>query len=182
VITSPPYPNNYDYADATRLEMSFFEEVRGWGDLQETVRKHLLRACTQHVPESSVDLGSVLGAPEVRPIRPELVDVVDRLDAVRHTRGGRKNYHLMIACYYLDMARVWIALRRACAAEAEVCFVIGDSAPYGVHAPAVDWMRRLAESAGFEFLRFEKVRDRNTRWRNRKHRVPLCEGRLWMEG
>jgi len=21
VITSPPYPNNYDYADATRLEM-----------------------------------------------------------------------------------------------------------------------------------------------------------------
>ena len=23
VLTSPPYPNNYDYADATRLEMSF---------------------------------------------------------------------------------------------------------------------------------------------------------------
>jgi hypothetical protein len=23
IITSPPYPNNYDYADATRLEMSF---------------------------------------------------------------------------------------------------------------------------------------------------------------
>lgn len=24
VITSPPYPNNYDYADATRLEMMFW--------------------------------------------------------------------------------------------------------------------------------------------------------------
>ncbi|MBA2470480.1 MAG: hypothetical protein H0V37_13830 [Chloroflexia bacterium] len=33
VITSPPYPNNYDYADSTRLEMSFFGEVSGWGDL-----------------------------------------------------------------------------------------------------------------------------------------------------
>ena len=26
VITSPPYPNNYDYADATRLEMSFMRK------------------------------------------------------------------------------------------------------------------------------------------------------------
>ena len=33
VITSPPYPNNYDYADATRLEMTFWGEVNGWGDL-----------------------------------------------------------------------------------------------------------------------------------------------------
>jgi hypothetical protein len=31
VITSPPYPNNYDYADATRLEMSFMQEISGWG-------------------------------------------------------------------------------------------------------------------------------------------------------
>jgi hypothetical protein len=27
VITSPPYANNYDYADATRLEMSFFANL-----------------------------------------------------------------------------------------------------------------------------------------------------------
>ena len=35
VVTSPPYANNFDYADFTRLEMSFFLEIRGWGDLQE---------------------------------------------------------------------------------------------------------------------------------------------------
>ena len=33
VVTSPPYPNNYDYADATRLELTFFGEVEGWGDI-----------------------------------------------------------------------------------------------------------------------------------------------------
>ncbi|MCF6158013.1 MAG: hypothetical protein E3K32_05445 [wastewater metagenome] len=27
VVTSPPYPNNYDYADATRLEMTFWGEI-----------------------------------------------------------------------------------------------------------------------------------------------------------
>ena len=40
VITSPPYANNYDYADATRLEMAFMGEIRGWGDLQATVRRY----------------------------------------------------------------------------------------------------------------------------------------------
>ena len=39
VVTSPPYANNYDYADATRLEMTFWGEVRSWSDLHETVRQ-----------------------------------------------------------------------------------------------------------------------------------------------
>src|SRR5206468_663730 len=41
VLTSPPYANNYDYADATRLEMSFLGEIRQWGDLQAAVRDRL---------------------------------------------------------------------------------------------------------------------------------------------
>ena len=57
VITSPPYANNYDYADATRLEMAFLGEIRGWGDLQETVRRHLVRACSQHVPPNVGESG-----------------------------------------------------------------------------------------------------------------------------
>ena len=38
IITSPPYPNNFDYADTTRLEMTFMREIDGWGDLQKSVR------------------------------------------------------------------------------------------------------------------------------------------------
>ena len=29
---------------------------------------------------------------------------------------------------------------------------------------------------------FEKIRDRNVKWKNRKHTVPLKEGRLWVKG
>jgi len=49
VITSPPYPNNYDYADATRLEMSFFNEIERWADLKDKVRRYLIRSCSQHM-------------------------------------------------------------------------------------------------------------------------------------
>jgi len=182
VITSPPYPNNYDYADATRLEMSFMREITGWGDLQAKVRKYLVRSCSQHVPESAVVLEEVLASPEVSVIRDELTDVCSRLGEARKTRGGKKTYHLMIACYFRDLANVWTSLRRVCAKNATICFVIGDSAPYGIYVPVFKWLGTLAVSAGFEFVRFERTRERNIKWKNRKHRVPLQEGRLWIKG
>jgi len=182
VVTSPPYPNNYDYADATRLEMCFLQEIGSWGDLQWSVRRHLLRSCTQHVPERSVNLHSILSDAIMEPIRPQITSVCEHLGEVRLTKGGKKTYHNMIACYFHDMARVWTALRRVCDTPSKLCFVIGDSAPYGVYVPVAEWLGRLAIASGFRSVRFERTRDRNVKWKNRKHRVPLCEGRLWVEG
>ncbi len=182
VLSSPPYPNNYDYADATRLEMSFFREVRGWGDLQRTVRERLICSCSQHVPEKTVDLEKILSDPLVKPIRSELSLVCKELARVRKARGGRKTYHLMVACYFFDLAKVWRSLRRVCRSPSRACFVVGDSAPYGVYVPVMDWLGKLAVSAGFQSFSFERTRDRNVKWKNRKHRVPLCEGRLWVKG
>ncbi len=182
VLTSPPYPNNYDYADATRLELAFFGEVRSWGDLHSTVRQYLLRSCTQHVPDKAVNLPEVLARPELAPIRGEIQHVCRELGEVRLTRGGKKTYHNMVACYFLDLAEAWNALRRVCRTPSKVCFVIGDSAPYGVYVPIVEWFSKLATAAGFGAPAFEKIRDRNVKWKNRKHRVPLCEGRFWVEG
>jgi hypothetical protein len=182
VITSPPYPNNFDYADATRLEMCFLGEINGWGDLQQSVRQHLVRSCSQHCPERAVDLDTVLCLPELAPIQGDIANVCQELADIRMTRGGKKTYHLMVACYFLDLANVWRALRRVCDSPCKVCFVIGDSAPYGIYVPVIEWLGQLAVAAGFHDFTFEKTRDRNTKWKNRKHRVPLCEGRLWVDG
>jgi hypothetical protein len=182
VVTSPPYPNNYDYADATRLEMSFLQEIAGWGDLQGTIRRHLVRSCSQHVPEKSVDLQATLQGPELTPIRDELTGVCEQLSEIRKSKGGRKTYHLMIACYFRDLALVWGSLRRVCTKGSSICFVIGDSAPYGVYVPVIPWLGELAIAAGFKRYHFEQTRLRNIKWKNRKHRVPLQEGRLWVEG
>lgn len=94
VVTSPPYPNNYDYADATRLEMSFFREIRGWGDLQSAVRERLVCSCSQHVPSGKVVLDEVLQSPELEPIRAGIVPVCEELQEIRKTKGGKKTYHL----------------------------------------------------------------------------------------
>ena len=113
VITSPPYANNYDYADATRLEMTFWGDITGWTDLQESVRKNLVRACTQHVSKLGNEIDELLSNKKLSRIHPELVEVFLKLKAERLTHGGKKNYHLMIAAYFSDLADVFISLRRA---------------------------------------------------------------------
>ena len=182
VITSPPYPNNYDYADATRLEMTFWNEIRGWGDLQGAVRRHLIRSCSQHAAAEKLVLDEVLAEPVLEPIGHELSLACRTLAEVRKTRGGKKHYHTMAAAYFRDLGLVFQALRPLCRPQASLCFVIGDSAPYGVYLDVDTWLGKLAVSAGFKSFSFEKIRDRNIKWKNRKHRVPLKEGRLWIEG
>lgn len=182
IITSPPYANNYDYADATRLEMSFFGDIETWGDLHDVVRKYLIRSCTQHVSKNIISTNEIVKSDILKPIHGELKDVCEKLEKEREFHGGRKAYHSMIASYFYDLAQVWQALRRVTTDGALVCFVVGDSAPYGIYAPVDKWLGELAISAGFKSFEFEKTRDRNIKWKNRKHNVPLHEGRLWVHG
>lgn len=182
VITSPPYANNYDYADATRLEMTFWGDINGWADLQHNVRKNLVRACTQHVSKLGDEIDDILSNSKLKPIQSELIKVFDALKEERLNHGGKKNYHLMIAAYFKDLSDVFHSLRRVTSENCLMCFIIGDSAPYGIYVPVEKWLGELAVSAGFSSYSFEKLRDRNVKWKNRKHTVPLHEGRLWIKG
>jgi len=182
VITSPPYANNYDYADALRFEMTFWGEVNGWGDIHDKVRKHLIVSSSQHSSRERLKTEDLLESESVKPIRDELRQVVQRLATERENHGGKKHYHTMIAAYCRDIGLVLYQLRRVCKPNSRMCWVIGDSAPYGVYCPIETWIAELAMNAGFVRYRFDKLRDRNIKWKNRKHRVPLKEGLLWIEG
>ncbi|WP_225977457.1 DNA methyltransferase [Nostoc sp. CENA543] len=181
VITSPPYANNYDYADATRLEMTFWGEINSWGDLHEAVRKFLIRSSSQHVSKERLNLDDLIAKSIIEPIKDELIPVCKELEIVRGTKGGNKAYHTMIAAYFADMGSVFHSLQRVTTSDCKICMVVGDSAPYGVYVPVEKWLGKLALAAGFEFWNFEQIRERNVKWKNRKHDVPLHEGRLWIE-
>ncbi|PPF13728.1 DNA modification methylase [Rathayibacter rathayi] len=179
ILTSPPYANNFDYADATRLEQTFLGEIEGWADLKP-LRRSLLKSATQHMP--GWDPAEAFDSPLLAPIRGELLDVYAKLNSIRTEKVGNKAYHLMVLGYFFDSAQIWQSLRRASSPGVQVCYVVGDSAPYGIHVPVERWLAELALSAGFNTWSFDKVRDRNTKWKNRKHTHPLHEGRLWIEG
>lgn len=182
LITSPPYPNNYDYADATRLEMMFWGEINGWSDLKTAVRPTIMRSCSQHSASDKIVLDEILDSPLLKPILNELIPIVRELEGIRHNKGGKKTYHTMIAAYFFDLAKILKNCRAIMSENSDTCFVIGDSAPYGVHVPAEKWLGELAIASGFRSFEFEKLRDRNVKWKNRTHTVPLHEGLLRIKG
>lgn len=179
VITSPPYANNYNYADAMRLEMSFWGELDGYNGLKG-VSTNLVRACTQHVSRLKNEIPQFIESPLLAPIKDELKEKYNLLAEEREKHGGKKNYHYMIVVYFYDLACVFQTLNLKTKDNCKMCFVIGDSAPYGIYIPVDEWLGKLAINSGFKEYSFEKLRDRNVKWKNRKHRVPLKEGRLWI--
>lgn len=181
VITSPPYANNYDYADATRFEMTFWGVVTDWSDLHEKIRKHLICSSSQHAAKENFNIDDKLSSALLRPICDEISNKCKELSIIRLTKGGKKHYHTMIASYFYDMARVIHNLRDLIKVNGKVFIVIGDSAPYGVYIPVDEWFGKIALDAGFKSWNFEKIRDRNTKWKNRKHNVPLKEGVMCIE-
>jgi len=75
VITSPPYPNNFDYADATRLEMAFWGEAESWSALNGNVRSRRVRSCTQQVSSIAKTASEIIADPSLGVIASELGDV-----------------------------------------------------------------------------------------------------------
>jgi len=49
VFTSPPYLNNFDYADRTRLELYFFGEAKTWGDITQSIRSKLITSAITQI-------------------------------------------------------------------------------------------------------------------------------------
>lgn len=180
IVTSPPYPNNYDYADATRLETSFFGVTNRWADLQGTIRHFLVRSCSQHMGVGD-DVDRILDDRNLDPIIDELRATCYALSDAKNRFRGRKRYDAMVTAYFADLAKVWLALKPICKENTQICFIIGDSAPYGIHVPVDKWLIELAGSAGFKHRYFQKTRQRNEKWLlARKHKHPLYEGILWV--
>ena len=180
VLTSPPYPNNYDYADATRIELTFLGEIDRWRDLHDHTRRRLMVSCSQHARSDGLLLDELLAEAAVDPIRDGLSVACRQLEALRQTRKGKKQYDTMVAAYFRDMSQVLQQIARVLRPGGRACLVIGDSAPYGVHVAVDTWLAQLGRSYGLHDDVFEQTRERNVKWKNRKHRVPLKEGRLWL--
>ena len=68
IVTSPPYLNNYDYADRTRLETYFWGIYESWADITREVRDNLIMAATTQVRMSAMN--EVRECPRIRQAAP----------------------------------------------------------------------------------------------------------------
>ena len=177
VITSPPYLNNFDYADATRLELYFWGVATNWSEMVSRVRADMLTATTQQArkrqaAKAMARLGRL--APETASV---LKSVVARLEAERTRRARGKEYDRVIGAYFEGMSRVLLNVRECARPGARIVFVVGDSAPYGVHIDTPTLIAQLGQELGLRILELKTIRHRGARWLSNgvRHQHPLAE-------
>jgi DNA modification methylase len=179
-FTSPPYLNNYDYADRTRLELYFWGEAMTWGDITRKIRTRLIMSATTQIDRSSYDKGDFLSrdfndnAPD---IAAELKPKIAHLSERRLTKGGKKSYDILVAGYFNDMLRVIRETYRVLKPGSSFLLILGDSAPYGVYIPTDTYLGEVGKALGFTSYEIENLRTRGGKWKDnpQRHDVPLKE-------
>jgi len=179
-VCSPPYLNNFDYADATRLEMYVFKYSASWRDITTGIRDKLMVSATTQVLRTGFDPDETLKSMDPL-IRNKILNMVRELTAVRLTKGGKKNYDVMVARYFADAVPFLKETARVMEKDSIFVMIVGDSAPYGIYIPTDKLIAELALNAGFSKQQIIKLRDRNILWNNRKHRIPLRESAIFLQ-
>lgn len=178
VFTSPPYLNNFDYADRTRLEMYFWGEAKSWGDISKQVRTKLMTSATTQIARSNpkYEISDELKQ-ECPNVAAFVETAVAELSERRKTKGGKKSYDLMVAGYFNDIHQIVKDVYRVLKSQTKAIFVLGDSAPYGVHVPTDTLIGDIACCVGFANYDIEVLRTRGGKWKSnpQRHNVSLRE-------
>jgi DNA modification methylase len=180
-VSSPPYLNNFDYADATRLELYFLGEITTWADMCKTVRQKMLIATTQQTKVSqSEEAWSFLK--KYPQNYNKLRQLGDELSTRRKERPRGKEYDRVLPCYFAGIAQVLSQLAQALRPGANCYWLVGDSAPYGVYVDTPKLIGGLGEEFGLQTMADVAIRRRGSRWASNgtRHQVPLAERLLVM--
>ena len=182
-ITSPPYLNNLDYGEVSKVHSHFFEMTSNWNDITEKVRHKLVTGATTHYRETDFDLDVFLQS-EFAQKNPttmkELVGLYDGIIKNAKTRKGKKSFHILMMHYFEDMYEVLKEMRRVLAEGAEAYLILGDSAPYGIYVATTQILGDIAMNAGFSEYSIHKIRTRGDKWKtlSNRHNISLSENIL----
>lgn len=186
-ITSPPYLNNLDYGEVSKVHTHFFGYTSNWHDITDKVRKHLVTGSTTHYANSDFKMEDFLQsefAQKNKDLIPSLIAKYDQLKALYRIRNGKKSFHILMMEYFNDMYSVLKEMRRVLQNDSRAYLIMGDSAPYGVTIPTTDYLGQIAETTGFKGYAIQKIRSRGHKWKGLSHRhnVELSENILELIG
>lgn len=178
IFTSPPYLNNFDYADRTRLEMYFMGDAKDWSDICQLVRTKLITSATTQINRSDERYKFRDDFIKDNPAEYEfLSNAVKKLSELRKVKGGKKSYDLLVIGYFNDIYQIIKDNYRVLKHNSVARYILGDSAPYGVHIPTDELIGKIGCNIGFSRYSIEELRVRGDKWKEnpQRHSVKLRE-------
>ena len=185
-ITSPPYLNNLDYGEVSKVCSHFYGITDNWNDITEKVRKKLVTGATTHYKEADFVIDEWKEEQfyiENKNILDTLMLDVTKIKEISKGRKGKKSFDILTLYYFEDMYNVLLEMRRVLRNGSKAYLVLGDSAPYGVFIDTTQLLGQIALNVGFNNFRIVKIRERGTKWTTLKnrHSLKLSENILILE-
>lgn len=162
-VTSPPYLNNFDFAEMTRMQLYFWGICRSWREITETVRSQLVVNTTTAL-SGHRDLQSRHRSAIPRSVLPDLDHIVKALAQERRSRAGKKEYDLLVYPYFAQIARVLRETLRCLKPGGRAHVVVADAAFYGIHVSTPQFLASVMAEMGYISVTCHKLRDRGHRW------------------
>jgi DNA modification methylase len=175
-ITSPPYLNNLDYGEVSKVHTHFFEITDNWNDITKNVRKKLVTGATTHYSESDFSIDEFKKSEFYftnREIAEELIILTKKIKSSANDKSGKKSFDILTLLYFQDMFEVLKEIRRVVRRRNNAYLILGDSAPYGILVPTTEILGRISQNIGFNNFNIHKIRSRGTKWKTLKHRHSL---------
>ncbi|MGE0634871.1 MAG: methyltransferase [Bacteroidia bacterium] len=175
-ITSPPYLNNLDYGEVSKVHTHFFEITDNWNDITKNVRHKLVTGATTHYSESEFLIEEFKKSEFYltnKVIAEELIATTKIIKSVAKEKSGKKSFDILTLLYFQDMFDVLKEIRRVVRRRNNAYLILGDSAPYGILVPTTEILGRISQNIGFNSFNIHKIRTRGTKWKSLKHRHSL---------
>jgi DNA modification methylase len=172
-ITSPPYLNNLDYGEVSKVHTHFFDITNTWNDITNRVRKNLVTGSTTHYAESQFSLEDFRVsefAVQNPNIINELISTANDIKNIAKGRAGKKSFDILTLLYFQDMFLVLKEIKRVLKDNGKAYLILGDSAPYGVLIPTTEILGKIGLNVGFNGYEIHKIRSRGTKWKSLKNR------------
>jgi DNA modification methylase len=164
-ITSPPYLNNFDYGEMTRLQLYLLGWADSWGDISGKVRNHLITNTTTALSGKKTQTYQEASKSDIPDeLHSELGGIVKSLTEQRRFRTGKKEYDYLVYPYYSQINAVVKGLHRTLKRDGEIYWVVADAALYGIHIKTHEHMKALFEKVGFNCVEIRWMRKRGHRW------------------
>lgn len=170
VITSPPYLNNFDFAEMTRMYLYFWGIANSWGEITELVRSKLIVNTTTGI-KAHKKLQQHYKNQLPCEVQHKASAAVEALKKERGIRKGKKEYDFLVYPYLAQMQMVIRECHRTLKNEGSFHMMVSDAALYGIHLPTPDWLATIMKVAGFKNVSSEKVRNRGHRWVLKKRSI-----------
>lgn len=163
VVTSPPYLNNFDFAEMTRMYLYFWAMASSWGEITDRVRSRLVVNTTTAL-KGQKERQAAYRATLPSQVRDAADTAVQALAQRRTEKAGKKEYDFLVYPYLSQMQTVLTETHRVLRTGAPFHMMVSDAALYGVHLHAPQWLAEIMREIGFANVRCEMVRPRGHRW------------------